>query len=238
MPDFKDASHGSAVALVGAANASHAAFVVGSCAMAVASTPGQLFVGVNDSDVPWSDGARAGRSSAPDRLPALVFTTAEAQLAAAAPAHWTTRSREHVTRRTWIAQNNDRIGRSSGTAAAVSAARGAAALIVLAACEDGLLPRPACSCSLPPKLDELQTLERAPQGRAQRLSVSMAISSAAATSCQLVPPSRRTRVRRATRSRSAAEPVAKLHCCSGQSLLAVLTVDGLKRSAIGPIFSG
>jgi hypothetical protein len=50
-PDFKDANHGAAVALIGASHASHAAFVVGSCAMAVATTPGQIFVGVNDSSV-------------------------------------------------------------------------------------------------------------------------------------------------------------------------------------------
>jgi hypothetical protein len=51
QPDFKDVSHGAAVALIGASHASHAAFVVGSCAVVVATTPGQIFVGVNDSSV-------------------------------------------------------------------------------------------------------------------------------------------------------------------------------------------
>jgi hypothetical protein len=49
--DFKNANHGAAVAMVGASNESHAALVVGSCVTAVASTAGQIFVGVNDSDV-------------------------------------------------------------------------------------------------------------------------------------------------------------------------------------------
>jgi hypothetical protein len=49
--DFKNANHGAAVALVGASNESHAALVVGSCITAVASTAGQIFVGVNDHDV-------------------------------------------------------------------------------------------------------------------------------------------------------------------------------------------
>ena len=56
-PDFTNASHGAAVALIGASHESHAAFVVGSCAMAVASTPGQIFVGVNDSDVSNNHGS-------------------------------------------------------------------------------------------------------------------------------------------------------------------------------------
>src|SRR5262249_15625099 len=50
-PDFGNRSHGAAVALIGASHQSHMAFVVGWCAMVVATTPGQIFVGVNDSDV-------------------------------------------------------------------------------------------------------------------------------------------------------------------------------------------
>jgi hypothetical protein len=49
--DFNNANHGAAVALVGASNESHAALAVGPCVIAVASTAGQIFVGVNDSDV-------------------------------------------------------------------------------------------------------------------------------------------------------------------------------------------
>lgn len=49
--DFKNANHGVAVALIGAGNESHAALVVGPCVTAVASTAGQIFVGVNDRDV-------------------------------------------------------------------------------------------------------------------------------------------------------------------------------------------
>jgi hypothetical protein len=49
--DFKNTNHGAAVALVGASTESHAALAVGSCVTAVASTAGQIFTGVNDSEV-------------------------------------------------------------------------------------------------------------------------------------------------------------------------------------------
>lgn len=55
--DFNNANHGTAVALVGAANESHATLIVGPCVTAVASTAGQIFVGVNDRDTSNNHGS-------------------------------------------------------------------------------------------------------------------------------------------------------------------------------------
>jgi len=50
-PDFKGQNHGAAIAYVGSPTESRTAFVVGSCAAAVTTVSGPVFVGVNDGSV-------------------------------------------------------------------------------------------------------------------------------------------------------------------------------------------
>lgn len=99
--DFKNANHGAAVALVGASHESHAALIVGSCVTAVASTAGQIFIGVNDNDVgnnhgsimftvrvglptveQWRSGGafECARPARADRYPPLAETSADQDL--------------------------------------------------------------------------------------------------------------------------------------------------------------
>lgn len=54
--DFEKVNHGAAVAYIGAPKESHAALVVGSCVIAVAPLAGQLYIGINDSDVSNNQG--------------------------------------------------------------------------------------------------------------------------------------------------------------------------------------
>jgi hypothetical protein len=56
-PEFKNANNGAAVAFVGATTESHMALLVGSCTSAVSAVLGQIFVGVNDSDVTNNHGS-------------------------------------------------------------------------------------------------------------------------------------------------------------------------------------
>ena len=55
--EFKNSNHGAAVALVGASTESHTALLVGACTSAVSAVAGQIFVGVNDSDVTNNHGS-------------------------------------------------------------------------------------------------------------------------------------------------------------------------------------
>lgn len=56
-PHFENANHAAAIAYVGPPTASHTALVVGSCVTAVTPVPGQIHVGVNDTDVSNNQGS-------------------------------------------------------------------------------------------------------------------------------------------------------------------------------------